>query len=98
MSAPTLTPQPDLAAVKARQQQTWASADYGAVAARIVLLAERLVDAADLHAASAYWTWPPAPATPPWPRPATAVRSPASTTSRHCWSAGGRGRRPRACR
>jgi 2-polyprenyl-3-methyl-5-hydroxy-6-metoxy-1,4-benzoquinol methylase len=43
-------PQPDLAAVKARQQQTWASADYGAVAARIVLMAERLVDAADLHA------------------------------------------------
>jgi len=50
MSAPTLAPQPDLAAVKARQQQTWASADYGAVAARIALMAERLVDAADLHA------------------------------------------------
>jgi SAM-dependent methyltransferase len=50
MSAPTLAPQPDLAAVKARQRQTWASADYGAVAARIVLMAERLVDAADLHA------------------------------------------------
>jgi SAM-dependent methyltransferase len=50
MSTPTLAPQPDLAAVKARQQQTWASADYGAVAARIMLIAERLVDTADLQA------------------------------------------------
>ena len=41
---------PDLAAVKTRQQQTWASGDYGAVAARIVLVAEQLCDAADLHA------------------------------------------------
>jgi ubiquinone/menaquinone biosynthesis C-methylase UbiE len=43
-------PVPDLAAVKARQQQTWASGDYGAMAARIVIIAERLCDAADLHA------------------------------------------------
>jgi SAM-dependent methyltransferase len=41
---------PDLAAVKQRQQQTWASGDFSLVAARIVLVAERLVDAADLHA------------------------------------------------
>ena len=46
----TPMPTPDLAAVKQRQQQAWASGDYHAVAARIVLVAERLVDAADLHA------------------------------------------------
>ena len=36
--------------VKQRQQQAWASGDYHAVAARIMVVAERLVDAADLHA------------------------------------------------
>jgi SAM-dependent methyltransferase len=41
---------PDLAAVKQRQQQAWASGDYHAVAALIHVVAERLVDAADLHA------------------------------------------------
>jgi hypothetical protein len=38
----TETSRPDLAAVKQRQQQTWASGDYSAVAARIALIAERL--------------------------------------------------------
>src|SRR5829696_2702865 len=46
----TLEAGPDLAAVKQRQQQAWASGDYHAVAARIAVVAERLVDAADLHA------------------------------------------------
>jgi ubiquinone/menaquinone biosynthesis C-methylase UbiE len=41
---------PDLAAVKQRQQQTWASGDFAVVAARIVLVAEQLCDTADLHA------------------------------------------------
>ena len=41
---------PDLAAVKQRQQAAWASGDFHAVAARIVLVAEQLVDSADLHA------------------------------------------------
>jgi len=41
---------PDLEAVKQRQQQAWASGDYHAIAARIHVVAERLVDAADLHA------------------------------------------------
>jgi hypothetical protein len=41
----------DLTAVKDRQRQTWASGDYAAVAARIVPIAERLVEAADLSAA-----------------------------------------------
>lgn len=41
---------PDLAAVKQRQQQAWASGDFAVVAPRIVLVAEHLVDTADLHA------------------------------------------------
>ncbi len=47
-SAPPL----DLAAVKARQQATWASGDYAEIATLIVPVAERLVDAADVHAGS----------------------------------------------
>jgi ubiquinone/menaquinone biosynthesis C-methylase UbiE len=48
VEAPAVTP--DLAAVKQRQQQAWASGDFHAVAARIVLVAEQLVDTADLRA------------------------------------------------
>jgi SAM-dependent methyltransferase len=44
------TATPDLEAVKRRQQQAWVSGDYSAVASRIVLIAERMVDAADLQA------------------------------------------------
>ena len=44
------TAAPDLAAVKQRQQATWASGDFVVVAARIVLVAEHLCDTADLHA------------------------------------------------
>jgi SAM-dependent methyltransferase len=47
--APELV-KPDLAAIKQRQQQTWASGDFSAVGARIVLVAEQLCDSADLHA------------------------------------------------
>src|SRR4051794_28132392 len=46
---PTLA---DREPVKARQQQAWASGDFHAVAARIVLSAEALVDHADLRAGS----------------------------------------------
>jgi SAM-dependent methyltransferase len=49
----TLAPdavQPDLTDIKQRQQQTWASGDFSVVAGRIVLVAEQLCDAADLHA------------------------------------------------
>jgi SAM-dependent methyltransferase len=49
MSTTTIDP---LAAVKQRQQATWASGDYAAVAALIVPVAERLVDLADLQAGS----------------------------------------------
>jgi SAM-dependent methyltransferase len=40
----------DLSAVKDRQRVTWGSADYSAVAALIVPMAEQLVQAADLRA------------------------------------------------
>src|SRR4051794_22067848 len=40
----------DLGAVKQKQQLAWASGDFHAVAARIVLVAEQLVDTADLQA------------------------------------------------
>ena len=41
---------PDLAAVKKRQQATWATGDFSVVAARIVLAAEQLCESADLQA------------------------------------------------
>jgi SAM-dependent methyltransferase len=41
---------PDLAAVKRRQQDTWASGDFSIVAARIVYQAEHLCETADLQA------------------------------------------------
>jgi SAM-dependent methyltransferase len=46
----TAAPHLDLAAVKARQQATWASGDFSEVATLIVPVAERLADAADLVA------------------------------------------------
>lgn len=51
-TAATAAAAPDLDALKAKQQATWASGDYGAVAARIPLISERLADAADLRAGS----------------------------------------------
>ena len=50
MSTPTSIPAVDFEAVKRKQQATWASGDYSAVAALIQVISERLVDAADLHA------------------------------------------------
>src|SRR5215218_2227677 len=50
MTAPTASP--DLEAIKSKQQQTWASGDYSAVAAKIQVISENLVDAADLRAGS----------------------------------------------
>jgi ubiquinone/menaquinone biosynthesis C-methylase UbiE len=41
---------PDLAAVKQKQQQTWASGDFAVIASRMALISERLVDDADLRA------------------------------------------------
>ena len=47
MTAPTLAP--DLAAIKARQQATWGSGDYGEIATPLVPIAEQLCDTIDLH-------------------------------------------------
>ena len=41
---------PDLAAVKERQQKTWASGDFSVVASRIVFQAEHLCETADIQA------------------------------------------------
>ena len=50
---PTLVTQtPTLETLKQRQQATWASGDFHTIAALIVSVAERLVDAADLRAGS----------------------------------------------
>lgn len=51
MSSTTALPF-DRAAVKERQRAVWASGDFAAVATTIVPVAERLCDAADLHAGS----------------------------------------------
>ena len=40
---------PDRAAVKQKQQQTWASGDFAVIASRMALISERLVDQADVH-------------------------------------------------
>jgi SAM-dependent methyltransferase len=48
--ANSLQSPPDLAAIKQRQQQMWASGDFSVVAAMIVIVAERLCDTADLRA------------------------------------------------
>ena len=45
------TPQnPDLAAIKGRQQKAWSAGDYGKVGVTLVLMAELLAEAADLKA------------------------------------------------
>jgi SAM-dependent methyltransferase len=50
MSTATVSNAPDYAAIKTRQQATWASGDYASVAARIPIVAELLCDTADLRA------------------------------------------------
>ena len=40
---------PDLTAIKARQQQTWASGDFHRVAATITMVGELLCEAVDLR-------------------------------------------------
>lgn len=46
----TQTPVPDLTAIKGKQQQTWASGDFAAVATTLPIVSELLCEAADLHA------------------------------------------------
>jgi ubiquinone/menaquinone biosynthesis C-methylase UbiE len=50
MTVSTSAQTPDFAAIKGRQQQTWASGDYHVIAAIIVPMAERLCDTVDLRA------------------------------------------------
>ena len=88
---------PDLEAIKARQQATWASGDYSAVGARIPIISEQLCDSADLRAGWRCSTSPAEAGTRRWPPPAAAARSSASTTSRRC-SSGPRARRGRGPR
>jgi SAM-dependent methyltransferase len=44
------TPAPDLAAIKQRQQATWASGDFAVVGATLQIVGEMLAEAADVHA------------------------------------------------
>jgi ubiquinone/menaquinone biosynthesis C-methylase UbiE len=49
----TTQPQaPDLGAIKERQQKAWSSGDYGKVGVTLVVMAEQLCEAADLHSGS----------------------------------------------
>lgn len=46
----TQTAQPDLEAIKTRQQKTWSSGDYARVGNTLVIMGERLCEAVDLRA------------------------------------------------
>ena len=46
---PTTPPAPNLAAIKGRQQATWASGDYHMIATQIQIVAELLIEALDLR-------------------------------------------------
>jgi ubiquinone/menaquinone biosynthesis C-methylase UbiE len=52
-SPPASPPTPDLAAIKTRQQATWASGDYGVVGTTLSLVGESLCEAVDLRAGQA---------------------------------------------
>lgn len=47
---PSGRPAPDLAAIKARQQATWSSGDFGQIGVRLQIVGESLCEAVDLHA------------------------------------------------
>ena len=49
-TAATVTPQPDLAAIKARQQATWASGDFAVIGTTLQIVGESLAEAVDLRA------------------------------------------------
>ena len=50
LNKPAAAAAPDLAAVKARQQTTWASGDYAVVGATLQIVGETLCEAMDLRA------------------------------------------------
>jgi ubiquinone/menaquinone biosynthesis C-methylase UbiE len=45
----TISPSPDLAAIKQRQQATWASGDYHRIATQIQIVAELAIESLDVH-------------------------------------------------
>ena len=90
--------QPDLGAVKQRQQQTWASGDFAVVAARIVLVAEQLLDTADLHAGWRVLDVATGSGNAALAAARPAASPSASTTCRRCSSGAACGPRPRASR
>ena len=49
-TAASTTPQPDLAAIKARQQATWASGDFAVIGTTLQIVGESLAEAIDLRA------------------------------------------------
>jgi SAM-dependent methyltransferase len=52
-STPSAPPAPDLAAIKSRQQATWASGDFAVIGTTLSLVGESLCEAADLRAGQA---------------------------------------------
>ena len=49
-ASPAPAPTPNFAAIKTKQQATWASGDFSRVASRIVYYAEQLAESANLQA------------------------------------------------
>ncbi len=45
----TTTQPPNLTAIKGRQQKAWSSGDYGKVGVTLLVIAELLAEAVDLH-------------------------------------------------
>src|SRR3954463_8877154 len=50
MSTVTQTPAPDLAAIKQRQQATWASGDFAVIGTTLQIVGETLAEAVDVRA------------------------------------------------
>jgi len=57
--------QPDVNAVKARQQAAWSTGDYAVIDATLLSVAESLCEAVDLHASQRVLDVPLVAATPP---------------------------------
>ncbi len=65
---------PDFAAVKQRQQATWAAGDYAVVGTTLQIVGERLCEAIDLRAGERVLDVAAATATPRSRRPAASRR------------------------
>ena len=92
------TANPDFAAIKQRQQATWASGDYAVVGTTLANRRRALCEAVDLTRRRAvYWMSRPAMATPRWRRPAGSPKSHRPTMSRRCSIAAKSAPPPSAC-